>query len=153
VASQLDGKVRALVGSAVRDRVKWFYEASSILHAKAQGMLRINALVMTIIGVALSFAKAAGISLSAGFLFGCLIAFVLLAVSGILCFLIVRMSWGFLETLPATPTSQDWQREIAGLADVTDRRTGLFQNAWWLGGIGFVMTCLLAVNGVVTRVL
>jgi hypothetical protein len=151
VPSLLAIKIEALVGTAPRDRIKWLYEALSILDAKANGLLRINSLVMTIISLFLAYAHSGDriAHISTGFLIGSTVALLLLAGSSIICFFIVRMSWEFLRAVPAVSGTTAFTGEIDALAIETNRRTHLFVSAWSLGLAGFVLTMVLALFGAI----
>ena len=141
-------RVNALLGTTAtaRDKVKWLYEALSILDAKANGLLRINSLVMTILSLIFTYARTAPQSqnVSPCFLTGCLFAFVALGGSSVLCFLVVRMSWDFLGSVLTGAAAPDFTAEIDGLVDETTKRTHFFVWAWRLGLVGYSIAMFLA---------
>lgn len=150
--NMLSAKVEALVGPGARDKIKWLYEALSILDAKANGLLQINSLVMTIMSLVVTFARSAGGTLTVpiGFKSGLLLAFVVLSVSSVLCFFVVRIGWAFLMGANLENQTYDFKCEIAALSAVTNKRTLLFWGAWWLGLIGYVVAIGLAIYASVT---
>lgn len=146
----LVAKARALLAGGNRDMVRWFYDMLSILDSKASGLLRINSFVMTIISLFLAYARVssgAGPKVSRGFMFACLVDFILLAASSVLCFFIIRVTWGVLEKVPSRGGEVAFDTEIDALATVTGHRTHLFWNAWWLGLAGFALAVCLALYG------
>ncbi len=150
--SQLSRRVEALVGNTPKDQVQWLYDALTILDEKANGMLQINSLVMAVIAIFFSYAGSLPPAQSGTYavrlgMAGCIIAFVLLALSSWRCLQIVRVGWGFLTDLTPGRDVTDFTREIEELCGVADRRTQSFWWAWWLSLLGFSLTAILAIIG------
>jgi len=153
--SNLRARVVALSDPAnqpVKDQIEWLYAALSILDGKANGMLQINSLVMAVIAAFVGYVQSQPVGgihpcvMRAG-VGGCVVAFGLLTLSSLRCMIIVRMGWGFLTDLTPDRPLSDFTKEIEELCALTDRRTQNFYWAWWLSGIGFVLTSILALAG------
>jgi hypothetical protein len=157
MTTPLAAKVRALIPNDQRGQIKWLYEALSVLDSKAQGLLRLNAFVLAIGGFSITFVKYSSLAgyhpFIVPFYLICVMDFLALVISCLLCFWIIRMSWGFLETLPDAPTAAELDSEVDNHATVTDERTLLFQWSWRLSVAGFVSTVMLDLLGGVVAVL
>jgi hypothetical protein len=130
------GKIRRLesaradgAGVPVKDIVNRLYGILTILDAKANGLLRVNSLFLTMLVFFIGWSHA-----STGFppqlLVFVPLAYIdtlLLLLSSLLCLLIVAVSWKFLGHV----TADSFESEIARLANVVDDRTHFFWLAWW----------------------
>ncbi|HEY0328248.1 MAG TPA: hypothetical protein VGC77_04040 [Rhodopseudomonas sp.] len=124
-----------------REVITWFYGVLSILDAKANGLLRVNASFITILLFFLGAANAKDNPNTQSNLFGITkpqvttaeLVLGLVLASTFLCFLIVRVNWKFLGQVRRRKGGPyDFESEAERLANVVDDRTHYYLIAWLL---------------------
>lgn len=156
-------RLKALVSAADAGKIiDKLYPILTTLDAKANGLLRVNSLFLTIVIAFVGWAKSAGQSAVAAHSIRYIISYVtiaLLGLSAFLCMIVVRVSWQFLGKVNPKDTSTtdtsltgvsgettySFKAEIAALAKAASRRTTYYQMAWWLTLIGLIALALVAV--------
>jgi hypothetical protein len=126
------GKIRSLDGTGDKEILNREYSILTILDAKANGLLRVNSLFLTILIFFIGWSHANGFPASLRALVP--IAYVdtvMLALSSILCLLIVAVSWKFLGHVTTKDGRHNFEGEIKRLANVVDDRTHYYWLAWW----------------------
>jgi hypothetical protein len=125
-------KIRSLDGNGVKDVLNRLYGILTVLDAKANGLLRVNSLFITMLIFFIGWSHASGFPESlAAFIPIAYADTVILGLSSILCLLIVAVSWKFLGEVTQTANGHNFDQEIARLANVVDDRTHLYWLAWW----------------------
>jgi len=132
----VEGKVLR-IGAAVM--INRLYGILTILDGKANGLLRVNSLFLTVLVFFIGWSHTySGFppQLSV-FVPLAYIDTIILLVSSVLCLWIVAVSWKFLGHV----TNGIFDTEIAQLGNVVDDRTHFFWLAWW----GTMITLILSV--------
>jgi hypothetical protein len=119
------------------------YSILNILDAKANGLLRVNSLFLTmlIFFIGWSHAPSGFPEYLQAMVPLAYIDTLLLVVSSVLCLLVVAVKWKFLGYVIA----EDFSKEVQELAKVVDDRTHFFLLAW----SGTMLTMFLSVVWVV----
>jgi hypothetical protein len=121
----------------------WLYKLLNVLDAKANGLLRFDAMLLTAITIVLSGLTNKGsllrfdpniwCHLAAG------IAMAVLGLSGSLCFFIVQLKWGIMDEAIEEPDEAieetakfDFSKDVKVLAGVIERRSRCYFFAWIL---------------------
>lgn len=129
-------KVSALNPNSDKDTIGWLYNALNILDAKANSLLRVNSMFITLLGIFWALARAADNPLKiTQFQIGlAIVAAAFVIVSVMFCFAIVRVDWKFLGMVAAdgSKDSYDFKSEAKRLAEVVDSRTHYYWLAWGL---------------------
>jgi hypothetical protein len=138
-----------------KETITWFYSVLNILDAKANSLLRVNGLFITVLVFFLGAARALNnpLGITPDQIVMAVLALIIVMVSTIFCFLIVRVNWKFLgkvakvsETVGGLQREAfDFQSEARRLADVVDDRTHYYWIGWLLTfAAGLVMAILAA---------
>jgi hypothetical protein len=127
----LDEALRELLPADRRtdlEVLKELYALLGILDSKTSALLTFDALVVAIFTIIMGQSGVAGVLLNF-----CFAGTALIVVSMAICVWVVRMDWPFLMPgrVPAA--------ECAEVATVVDRRTHLYQLAWFLSFAGVIM--------------
>jgi hypothetical protein len=118
--------------------VDWLYKALNILDAKANGLLRFNAILVTALAVFLNGLSGdkLGIKDIDEYARWCVVtAMLFLGASGVLCFLIIQMSWavmGKVEKANEDETKWNFDKEERALAKTVVWRRHFYFVAWVL---------------------
>jgi hypothetical protein len=143
-------KIKQLVddkSKAQKETISWLYSALTILDAKANGLMRVNSLFITLLTAFLGAARLENNPLNITHdqvgtaVFG--MAFLIL--STILCFMIVRVNWRFLSHVvkPQWQDAYNFENEAKRLANVVDNRTHYYFMGWFLTLIVMAFPMLL----------
>ncbi len=142
-------KIEALQSlKASSDLLDQFYKFLTVLDSKATGLLTADAVVVAILVAFLALPQIvktlshdpAGVRLD-HVMHVLEIQVVLIAISALLCLLVVSVGWSMLDKLPPRPTRpEDCHEELRWLANVVDDRTHYYWIAWFLTLAAFLMT-------------
>ena len=127
-----------------KDVINWIYAGLNVLDAKANGLLRINALFITVLIAMLGLRKSDGhglIVLQNSYVTLAQIDVAIFVISSFFCLMIVRIKWKFLAKVRKTTDGYTFADEITVLANILDDRTHLYFLAWY----GTVSGILLSV--------
>jgi hypothetical protein len=136
-ALAVDGKVLFSGAAAMINRL---YGILTILDGKANGLLRVNSLFLTVLVFFIGWSHTSSAfppQLSVYVPLAYIDTIILLA-SSVLCLLIVAVSWKFLGHV----ANGKFDAEIARLGNVVDDRTHFFWLAWW-GTIGCLILSVI----------
>jgi hypothetical protein len=147
-------KIEALNGNTSnKDTIAWFYSVLNILDAKANSLLRVNSMFITFLAFFLGAARTSGnpLKITQDQAAAAVLALIIVMVSTIFCFLIVRVNWRFLghvvqveKTIDNKPVKvYDFENEAKRLAKVVDDRTRFYWIGWLLTLIVVVLPALL----------
>lgn len=144
------GKIRALNKpengpASDKDVIGWLYKTLSILDAKANGLLGVNGFFITVLSIFLGLWNAGKIPSTIPDIYGNISVYILgiFVLSGIFCFLIIRVKWKFLGKVQVSNgASYDFDIEIMWLVRVVSDRTHLYWIGWALTFLGFVSLML-----------
>jgi hypothetical protein len=137
------GKIQQLHADANksnRETIAWFYSVLTILDAKANSLLRVNSLFITFLVFFFGASRTQGnpLKITHDQTATAVLAFIIVMLSTVFCFLIVRVNWKFLgQVVKVTPAGggqeyYDFQREAKRLANVVDNRTHYYWIGWLL---------------------
>lgn len=115
--------------------VKWLYDTLSILDAKANGLLTVNAFFMTVLVAVVGASRVQNISLVVSDLYVevSLHSLGLLLVSSFCCFMVIRVSWKMLgKVTKGGDGKHHFGNEETQLANAVDDRTHFYWLAWSL---------------------
>jgi len=125
-----------------REAIAWLYSALTIMDAKANSLLRVNSLFITFLVFFWGASRTEGnpLRITHDQIATAVLALILLMVSTIFCFLIVRVNWKFLGQVARvrlTVNGQemeayDFQSEAKRLANIVDNRTHYYWIGWLL---------------------
>ncbi len=143
------GKVESLQSLATsRDTLAQFYTFLTVLDSKATGLLTADAVVVAILVGFLALPDAIKVFFDQPT--EALVAHVrsvlewqvfLIAISALLCLLVVSIGWSMLAKIPLSPTSDDdCAEELQWLANVVNDRTHYYWLAWALTLGAFLLT-------------
>ncbi len=140
--AELLHKVKNLEGLVCKTHLDQFYNYLTILDSKSTGLLTVNTVLIAILLVFLDKGEGVAQQLGMPFRRGVLrVQLLLVALSALLCLLVVRVSWRFLAEVPLTATADPhYQEELKRLANVTQIRTYYYWAAWWLALGAFLLT-------------
>ena len=126
------GKIRSLDGNEVKDVLNRLYAILTILDGKANGLLRVNSLFLTMLIFFIGWSHANGFPTTLE-VFVPIAYFdtIALGVSSVLCLLVVAIGWRFLGYVTLLSNGHNFGTEIMRLANVVDDRTHFFWLAWW----------------------
>jgi hypothetical protein len=136
-----------------KETINWFYGVLNILDAKANSLLRVNGLFITLLvffgGAART--KDNPLNITHDQIATAVLALITVMLSTIFCFLIVRVNWKFLGkvvTVRATVGTEerdiyDFQSEAERLAKVVDDRTHYYWIGWLLTFLVVLLPVLL----------
>jgi hypothetical protein len=128
----------------------WLYKLLNVLDAKADGLLRFDAMLLTAITIVLSGLTNKGSLLRFDPNIWChlaaVIAMAALGLSGSLCFFIVQLKWGIMDEAIEEPDEAieetgeviektakfDFSKDVKVLAGVIERRSRCYFFAWIL---------------------
>jgi hypothetical protein len=141
--SELIAKTRSLGAAGLgetKDILAQFYGILSILDTKATGLLTVNtlfgAILLALIADHGTLIGSLHLAVDTTFIAGQLLA---TGLSSVLCLLIIRVTWQFLESVPRAPKQpEDFEAEVKRLATVIDDRTHFYWIAWWLAVLAFM---------------
>jgi hypothetical protein len=143
-------KIKQLVddkSKAQKETVSWLYSALTILDAKANGLMRVNSLFITLATAFLGAARLDHnpLKISHDQVATAVLGMALLILSTILCFMIVRVNWKFLSHVvkPQDQPDYDFDNEAKRLANVVDNRTHYYFIGWFLTLIVMAFPVLL----------
>lgn len=141
-------KLNADQNKAVKETISWFYSVLNILDAKANGLLRVNGLFITILVFFSGAARSPGnpFHITYDQAATAVLALLLLMISTIFCFMIVRVNWKFLGKVHLKKDKDnadvyDFDSEVKRLANVVDNRT----HYYWIGWLLTLITVLLPI--------
>jgi hypothetical protein len=131
------GKIEELHKSANqsnREVIAWFYSALTILDAKANSLLRVNSLFIAVLVFFWGAARTEGnpLNITIDQVATAVLALVVVMVSTIFCFMIVRVNWRFLGRVKESNVGYDFKSEAKRLANVVDNRTHYYVIGWFL---------------------
>jgi hypothetical protein len=128
-----------------KETINWFYSVLNILDAKANSLLRVNGLFITILVVFWGAARTAGnpLKITHDQTATAVLALIIVLVSTIFCFWIVRVNWKFLGKVVKVRANienqqgvieerevYDFKSEAERLAKVVDDRTHYYWIGW-----------------------
>lgn len=148
----LRDRVKAIVGKDADDGkiIDKLYQILTTLDAKANGLLRVNSLFLTILIALVGWAKSGRSSVAPGWYLASYIDIGGLGISAFLCMFVVMVSWKFLgkaeKTTKNGETTYTFKEEIDALAGAAMRRTACYQTAWLLTLIGLVVLSAVAIG-------
>jgi hypothetical protein len=129
-----------------KETIGWLYSALTILDAKANGLLRVNSLLITLLTALLGLARLERnpLNITHDQVATAVLGLGSLIVSTIFCFMIVRVNWKFLSHVVLKPdkTTYDFEREAQRLANIVDNRTHYYSIGWVLTLIVLVLPIL-----------
>ena len=121
--------------------------ALTILDAKANGLMRVNSLFITLATAFLGAARLDHnpLDITHDQVVTAVLGMALLILSTILCFMIVRVNWKFLSHVvkPQDQPDYDFENEAKRLANVVDNRTHYYFIGWFLTLIVMAFPVLL----------
>jgi hypothetical protein len=123
------------------------YPILTTLDGKANGLLRVNSLFLTVVLAIFGWIRFGTSGVSFQPILYPLAAVVLatLGVSSLFCMWIVKVSWPFLGRASKNETGgYAFDKEIASLARAANWRTVYYRVAWFLALIGFLALAALA---------
>jgi hypothetical protein len=136
-----------------KETINWFYSVLNILDAKANSLLRVNSLFITFLVFFWGAARTPGnpLKITHDQTATAVLALIIVMVSTIFCFLIVRVNWKFLGKVVKVRTTvgnearevYDFQSEARRLAKVVDNRTHYYWIGWLLTFSVVVLPVLL----------
>src|SRR4029077_1840629 len=112
----------------------WLYSVLNILDSKANGLLRVNSLFITLLVFFWGAARATGnpLKISPDQASTAVLGLILVMVSTIFCFMIVRVNWKFLGHVRKEGGAYNFANEVKRLAKVVDDRTHFYWIGWLL---------------------
>ena len=125
-----------------REVITWFYGALTILDAKANSLLRVNSLFITVLVFFWGASRAEGnpLRITHDQIATAVLALIIVMISTIFCFMIVRVNWRFLGQVVKVRLAiegqereaYDFQSEAKRLANIVDNRTHYYWIGWLL---------------------
>ena len=125
-----------------KETIAWLYSVLTILDAKANSLLRVNGLLITVLAVFWGAARAKDNPLNITYAqtATAMLALTTVMVSTVFCFLIVRVNWKFLGQVSKRREGvgdqakdvYDFASEAKRLANVVDNRTHYYWIGWLL---------------------
>lgn len=127
-----------------------FYAILNALDSKANGLLRINSLFISILLAAGSALKTIG-KLPPNYIqWFAVLSFVSLVTSCAFCLSIMRIKWRFLGKARRLPDGgYDFTAELNALSQVVSDRTTHYNAAWWLTIAGLLLFLLAFVPTII----
>jgi hypothetical protein len=134
-----------------KETIAWLYSVLNILDGKANGLLRVNGLFITLLVFFWGAARSPGNPLHITYdqLATAVLALLLLMASTIFCFMIVRINWKFLGQVRAKqddPQQFDFDSEVKRLANIVDNRTHYYWIGWFLTLVAVILPVVLWVR-------
>jgi hypothetical protein len=117
-----------------KETILWLYSVLNILDSKANGLLRVNSLFITLLVFFWGAARATGnpLKISPDQAATAVLGLILVMLSTIFCFMIVRVNWKFLGHVRKQRSAFNFADEGKRLANVVDDRTHFYWIAWLL---------------------
>jgi hypothetical protein len=119
-----------------REIIDRLYKMLDILDAKANSLLRVNSLFITILALFWAAARTPQnpLGISHDQEAAAVLALIMVLVSTLFCFTIVRVNWKFLGRVHELPGGAgfDFDTEVKTLANVVDNRTHYYWIGWLL---------------------
>lgn len=128
-----------------KEIITWLYTVLNILDSKANGLLRVNGLFITLLVFFLGAARAVGNPLHITYsqVASAVLVLALVLLSTIFCFMIVRVNWKFLGQVHKNNNAYDFGSEVERLANVADDRTRYYWIGWFLTLMAIVLPVLI----------
>ena len=144
--SRLTAAIRTLVQTPEVDRnvLDRLYAILTTLDAKANGLLRLNSLFLTVLVFLLGWSQSPNTSFPPqlrDYIGVAIFDVVLLMASSLACLWIVRVSWRFLGSTNQSGTL-DIAKELASLGKVAENRTHYYWVAWWGTFVAYLLPAL-----------
>jgi hypothetical protein len=126
-----------------REIILSLYNMLNILDSKANGLLRVNSLFITLLVFFWGAARAPGnpLKISPDLAATAVLSLILVMLSTIFCFMIVRVNWKFLGYVRKEGGAYNFANEVKRLANVVDDRTRFY----WIGWLLTLTTVILPV--------
>lgn len=128
-----------------KEIISWFYGALNILNSKANALLRINTMLISLLAVFWGAARTAGnpLHITPDQAATAALVLFLVMLSAVFCFMIVRVNWKFLGKVRRVDDAYDFASEIKRLANVVDDRTHYYLFGWVLTLVAMFLPVLL----------
>lgn len=138
-------KLHADDNKTYKETIAWLYGALNILDSKANGLLRVNSLFITLLVFFWGAARTQGNPLKITYpqTATAVLALFLVMLSIIFCFMIVRINWKFLGHVHKRGSDYDFAKEVKRLANIADNRTHYYWIGWLLTLVAVFLPILL----------
>jgi len=134
-------KIKSLDGTAAKDVLNRLYGILTTLDAKANGLLRVNSLFITMLVFFIGWSNTGTFpDTLRDYVYIAYLDVFFLVISSFLCLAVVSVSWKFLRYATPDNATYKFDEELGHLANVVDDRTHFYVIAWWLTLIVFVLS-------------